>query len=124
MQPPEIKHILHAMLQLQGITRHYLLNKEEARAIEEMEDPFNLGVLEAVKHQYCVCLVHDSSWRIPTQSIVKRVNGELIFPPVAFPEVPAKNVVSSSPGMKVHEYLCKRVRVEGDEATLLIGFDL
>ena len=124
MQPSEIKHILHAMSQLQGITRYYLLNKEEARAIEEMEDPFNLGVLEAVKHQYCVCLVHDSSWRIPTQSIVKKINGEIIFPPVAFPEVPAKNVVSSSPGMRVHEYLCKRVRVEGDEATLLIGFDL
>lgn len=124
MSPPEIKHILHAMLQLQGITRYYLLNKEETRAIEEMEDKINLGVLEAVKHQYCVCLVHDSSWRIPTQSIVKKVNGEIIFPPVAFPEVPAKNVVSSSPGMKVHEFLCKRVRVEGDEATLLIGFDL
>ncbi|QQR92451.1 MAG: hypothetical protein IPJ89_04855 [Candidatus Iainarchaeum archaeon] len=124
MEPTEIKHIIHAMLQLQGITRYYLLNKEEARAIEEMEDPFNLGVLEAVKHQYCVCLVHDSSWRIPTQSIVKKINGEIVFPPVAFPEVPAKNVVSSSPGMKVHEYLCKRVRVEGDEATLLIGFDL
>lgn len=124
MSAPEIKHIIHAMMQLQGITRYYLLNKEEMQAISEMEDRQNWGVLDAVKHKYCVCLVHDSSWRIPTQSIVKKVNGEIIFPPVAFPEVPAKNVVSSSPGMKVHEFLCKRVPVSGDEATLLIGFDM
>lgn len=124
MDAPEIKHILHAMMQLQGITRSYVLNKTEARAIEEMEDRCNWGVLEAVKHQYCVCLVHDSTWRIPTQSIVKKIEGEIIFPPVAFPEIPAKNVVSSSPGVKVHTYLSQRVRIEGDEATLLIGFDL
>ena len=122
--PPEIKHILHRMMQLQGITRHYVLTKEDCAFVRENEDPNNLGVIEAVKHQYCVCLVHDSNWREPTQTIVRNANGKIVFPPVVFPEVPAKNVVSSSPGLKVHEFLCKKVEVHGDEATLLIGFDL
>ncbi len=124
MEPTEIKHIIYRLLQLQGITRQYVLTKEDSLHIQSIEDPHNLGVMEAVKHQYCVCLVHDSTWREPTQTIVHNSNGKIVFPPVVFPEVPAKNVVSSSPGINVHAYLCKKVEVRGDEATLLIGFDL
>lgn len=123
-EPKEIKHILHQLSLLQGITRHYLLTHDEKDFVSQNEDPKNVGVLEAARRQFCVCLVHDSSWREPTQTIVRKENGEIIFPPVVFPEVPAKNVVSSSPGIRVHEWLTKKVRVEGDEATLLIGFDL
>lgn len=119
-----IKHILHQLEKLQGITRYYVLQPDDQAFVSREEDENNLGVHEAVKRKYCVCLVHDSSWREPTQTIVKKENGEIVFPPVVFPEVPAKNVVSSSPGLTVHTYLSKKVRVEGDEATLLIGFDL
>ena len=119
-----IKHILHQLGKLQGITRYYVLTPDDQSFVKGEEDENNLGVHEAVKRKYCVCLVHDSSWREPTQTIVKKENGEVVFPPVVFPEVPAKNVVSSSPGLAVHTYLAKKVRVEGDEATLLIGFDL
>ncbi|MEK6970931.1 MAG: hypothetical protein AABW68_04570 [archaeon] len=119
-----IKHILYQLDQLQGITRHYVLTPEDIRFIQENEDENNQGVREAVKRDYCVCLVHDSRWREPVQTIVKKEDGEIIFPPVVFPEVPAKNVVSSSPGIETHTYLAQKVRVEGDEATLLIGFDL
>lgn len=122
--PKSIKHILHGLSHLQGITRYYLLTDEEKYHVSQHEDPNNLGVLEAAKRQFCVCLVHDSTWREPTQTIVKKQNGEIVFPPVMFPEVPAKHVVSSSPGLEVHSWLAKKVRVEGDEATLLIGFDL
>lgn len=123
-EPREIKHIIHQLSLLQGITRHYLLDADDKIFVTRHEDENNLGVLEAVRRHYCVCLVHDSSWREPTQTIVRKENGEVIFPPVVFPEVPAKNVVSSSPGLAVHTWLAKKVRVEGDEATLLIGFDL
>lgn len=123
-EPKEIKHILHRLQLLQGITRIYLLSSEEKKFISINEDENNLGVREAVKRTYCVCAVHDSTWREPAQSIVRQENGEIFFPPVVFPEVPAKHVVSSSPGLNVHDYLAKRVRIEGDEATLLIGFDL
>lgn len=119
-----IKHILHQLEKLKGITRYYVLTTDDHAYVALKEDENNLGVLEAVKRTYCVCLVHDSSWREPTQTIVKKENGEIVFPPVVFPEVPAKNVVSSSPGLAVHTYLSKKVRVQGDEATLLIGFDL
>ncbi len=122
--PREIKHILYLLDQLPGITRHYLLTPIEQKFVNDTESENNAGVHEAAKRMFCVCLVHDSSWREPTQTIVKKENGEIVFPPVVFPEVPAKNVVSSSPGLEVHEWLTKRVRVEGDEATLLIGFDL
>lgn len=123
-EPREIKHILHRIRQLQGITRLYLLNDEEKNYISLNEDEKNLGVHEAVKRQFCVCAVHDSTWREPAQTIVRQENGEIVFPPVVFPEVPARHVVSSSPGLSVHEYLSKKVRVESGEATLLIGFDL
>jgi hypothetical protein len=123
-EPKEIKHILHRIRQLQGITRTYVLSNEEKKHVAQHEDENNLGVHEAVKREYCVCAVHDSSWREPTQTIVKKENGEIVFPPVVFPEVPAHHVVSSSPGLEIHEYLAKRVRIEGEEATLLIGFDL
>lgn len=125
MEPPkEIKHILHQLSLLQGITRQYLLSNDEKAHVSAREEQTNLGVLEAAKRQYCVCLVHDSSWREPTQRIVKNEDGKVIFPPVVFPEVPAKHVVSSSPGLEIHQWLSKKVRIEGDEATLLIGFDL
>lgn len=122
--PKEVKHIIHQLDLLQGITRYYLLSPADQQYVLAHEDESNLGVHEAVRRKYCVCLVHDSTWREPTQRIVKEENGEIIFPPVVFPEVPARNVVSSSPGLEVHTWLSKKVRVEGDEATLLIGFDL
>jgi hypothetical protein len=122
--PSEIKHIVHRLSNLQGITRYYVLSKEDCRFVSKNEEKTNLGVLEAVKRSYIVCLVHDSSWRDPTQPIVKREDGKVIFPPVVFPEVAANNIVSSSPGVAVHNFLCKKIRVGGDEATLLIGFDL
>jgi hypothetical protein len=123
-EPKEIKHILHRIRLLQGITRIYVLDEAEKKFIAQQEDENNLGVREAVKRQFCVCAVHDSNWREPAQNIVKQEKGEIVFPPVVFPEVPAHNVVSSSPGLNVHDYLSKKVRIENDEATLLIGFDL
>lgn len=123
-EPREIKHILYRLAHLQGITRYYILTPADCAYITEHEDKTNLGVLEAVKRKYCVCLVHDSSWREPTQTIVRKENGQIVFPPVVFPEVAAKNVVSSSPGLDVHTYLTQRVKIIEDEATLLIGFDL
>ena len=108
--PREVKHIIHQLSLLQGITRYYLLSTDEKKHVKEKEDENNL--------------VHNSQWREPTQNIVKKENGETVFPPVVFPEVPAHHVVSSSPGLEIHEWLAKKVRVEGDEATLLIGFDL
>ncbi|MDP2666255.1 MAG: hypothetical protein Q8P05_02025 [Candidatus Diapherotrites archaeon] len=120
----EIKHILYQLSCLQGITRYFVLTPEDCAYVREHEDATNLGVLEAVGRKYCVCVIHDSTWREPTQKIVHQGNGEIIFPPVVFPEVPAKNVVSSSPGLGVHDYLCQHIKVIGDEATLLIGFDI
>ncbi|MEK6902967.1 MAG: hypothetical protein AABX02_05275, partial [archaeon] len=98
--PREIKHILYLLDQLPGITRHYLLTPIEQKFVHDRENENNVGVREATKRMFCVCLVHDSSWREPTQTIVRKENGEIVFPPVVFPEVPAKNVVSSSAGIQ------------------------
>ncbi len=123
-EPKEIKHIIRRISELPGITRWYVLSADDKKYVNEKEDENNLGVREAVKRKYCVCAVHDSNWREPTQNIVRQEKGEIVFPPVVFPEVPAHNVVSSSPGIEIHDYLAKKIRVETDEATLLIGFDL
>ena len=119
-----IKHVLHALSQVQGLTAFYILTLEDKHEVQRMEPLSNAGVHEALKRQYVVCCTHNENLREPTQVIVKRKAGEVYFPPVSFPEVPAKNVVSSSPSDKAHDYLCNKMTVKPLEATLLIGFDI
>ncbi|MBI4043529.1 MAG: hypothetical protein HY393_01830 [Candidatus Diapherotrites archaeon] len=119
-----IKHVIHALSQVQGLNSFYVLTEEDKKQVERMEPPLNAGVHEALKRQYVVCCTHDETFREPTQVIVKQKAGEAYFPPVSFPEVPAKNVVSSSPSEHAHEYLCEKMVVKPLEATLLIGFDI
>ena len=78
--------------------------------------------MDALKRPYTIVLTHDSSFRQPAGPIVV----DNAFPPVPFPEVKAKSVVSSSPSKKVHKYLIDKfnLSLNKEEATLLIGFEL
>ena len=122
--PVEIRHIVNRLEQIQGLTSFYLLNSEDRKTISEIEPENNLGVHECLKKQFVLCCTHDSNFREATQKIVVKMHGEKILPPISFPEVPARNVVSSSPGIKSHLYLAEKVHCKKGNATLLIGFDL
>ncbi len=107
---------------VKGIANIGILNKKDKKAIKLLEESRNTGVLEAIKKPCTIVLTHDSSFRQPACPIV--VNNA--FPPVPFPEIKAKSVVSSSPSKKVHNYLADRFKLNlnNNEATLLIGFEL
>ena len=117
-----IKKIMDDLVLVKGLANIYILNKKDKKAIKMLEESRNIGVLEAIKKPCTLVLTHDSSFRQPTCPIVANDS----FPPVPFPEVKAKSVVSSSPGKKVHNYLVDRFKLNLDnkEATLLIGFKL
>lgn len=122
--PIEIKHIINRLQHIQGLTSFYLLDDNDRKAVSELESSNNLGVFEALNRKFIVCCCHDSNFREATQRIVVMEDGKKILPPVSFPEVPAKEVVSSSPGIKSHLYLAEKVHPKKGEATLLIGFNL
>ena len=120
-----IANIIENLKKVKGLDNIILLNKKDFEFIKNNEEPRNLGVFECLKRKYVVVLTHDPSFREPEDKIVRIKDKKLIFPAVQFSEVKAKDVVSSSPGKKVHDYLVKRFNLRlKDDATLLIGFDL
>ena len=123
MSPQEIFRQLQTVKGLKPLT--YLEDKHK-KFVESHEQKNNLGVFDALKRQHTLLLVHDSSFRDPAGPIVQKYISGVIFPSVPFPEVEAKNVISSSPSREVHEKLLKQLHlsVTPQEATLLIGFDL
>lgn len=121
----ELEKIIRGLNKVHGLGNINILNKTQIEFIKYNEDKNNEGVFECLKRKYVLCVTHDSDFRDPEEVIVAKKKDKLIFPPVKFSEVKAKNVVSSSPGKKIHKYLTKEFKLKlNDEATLLIGFDL
>lgn len=118
----DITKIIYDLRQVNGLANFNLLSDKDRFSIIALEDSRNIGVLESVKRQHTLLLTHNSSFRDPVCPIV--TNG--MFPPIPFPEVNAKSVVSSSPGIKVHNYLVNKFKMNlsHEDATLLVGFDL
>jgi hypothetical protein len=70
-------------------------------------------------------VVHDSSFRDADSNIVLKRWKKILFPWISFHEVKQKNTVSSSPCLKVHNYLKpKFINTNKNDATILIWFDL
>ena len=117
--------IKNSLRDVKGLNFLTFLCEEQKNFIRIFEETNNKGVLEALKREYVVLLSHDSSFRYPAEEIVIRTDGEVIFPPVPFPEIKAKNVVSSSPSRMVHNGLLAQLNLSlnPEEATLIIGFD-
>ncbi len=120
------QEIFRQLQTVKGLRPLAYLQDEHKKFIELHEQKNNIGVLDSLKRKFTLLLAHDSSFRSPVTPIVQEYASEIFFPGVAFPEVKAKNVVSSSPSKKVHKLLAKEfnLSLEKDEATLLIGFDL
>ena len=109
---------------LQGIKDVYRLIKKDRDYIKTHEEIRNLGTFECLKRDYIFLVTHDSSFKDPEEPIVRIVKESIVFPAVKFSDINAKNVISASPGTKIHKYLVKRFNLKlKDEATLLIGLN-
>ena len=111
---------------VKGLYKPIIINDMLKKEIRLMEKRNNLGVMECLNRSFCLFVLHDSDFREPISKIVVNDNGRVIFPAVGFPEVQGMNVVSSSPSLKVHKFLSKKLglNLKEEEASLLLGFDL
>jgi hypothetical protein len=120
-----IKRVRRELVTIPGIKEAEVLSDEDRRFIFENEEDRNHGVYECVRRKIVFAATHDARLRAADAPIVLRLGSKTVFPPVSFHELREKNVVSSSPGVRVHEYLVKKFQqVDEYDATLLIGFDL
>ncbi len=120
-----MEKVLQKLKQVKGLSNFNLLHDSHKKKILELEESRNHGVKECLSRQFTLLLTHDSSFRPPASSEVIEKGSSILFPPVPFPEVEAKDVVSSSPSKTVHDFLVKEFNLKlKDEATLLIGFNL
>ena len=120
---------IQTLKQLKGLSNINILENEDREKIAKLEKPNNLGVLACLKRKLVLCAVHNSNFRGPAGDIVFETEDGVVFPAVPFPELEnsgRKNVMSSSPSEKAHDFLAKKYNINtaNGEATLLIGFDI
>ncbi len=113
------------LLNIRWIKELIEINNEDRKYIFENEEDKNHWVYETVRKQVAFCITHDSNFRAPDSSIVLKLWEKVIFPAVSFHELSIPSAVSSSPWIKVHDYLSPKFKnLDQYDATLLIGFDL
>jgi hypothetical protein len=117
--------IVEKMREVRGLKPIAFLSEEHKKLVENVEESNNDGVLKSLKREHTLLLTHDASFREPIGEIVSFEEGNLRFHGIAFPEVDADNVVSSSPSLKVHNTLIDELEfcLNPDDATLLLCCD-
>lgn len=116
---------IKVLLSIKWIKEVIALSEIDRQFIFEHEEDRNHWIYETLKRDVVLCFTHDDAFRDADAPIVLNRWSKVIFPPVSFHEVEEKNVVSSSPGLEVHNYLCKYFKnLDKDDATVLVWFDL
>ncbi len=93
------------LLKIQGMKEVVELTDADRRYIFEHEEERNHGVYECLRRQVLFAVTHDSTLRQPDEAIVMQAGEKVVFPVIDFYEIQRKKVSSSSPGLKIHEYL-------------------
>lgn len=113
------------LLSIQWIKEVVLLSDKDKVYIFENEEDRNHWVYESLRKKVLFAITHDSTFRNPDEAIVYQKWEKVIFPTVKFHEIKRNWVISSSPWMKVHEYLKQKFQnMDEYDATILVGFDL
>ncbi len=143
--------VLERLKRVRGIgDEFYILSEAEKRdllLIECRQDVFNAGVVSALSRVVSIVFSHNSEFRDPGFPIVLFVEGNeivgemtdsgkkfygepkqtrYILPPIPFPEAEVDgivNVVSASPSREGHEYIKRKIKIKGNDASLILGFD-
>ena len=109
---------LAKLSKIPGLGNFHFLDRKDIIKIKELEEARNTGVFDVLEKNNVLMMTHTSEFRPPSAPIV--VNNE--FPAIKFPEI--EGAISSSPGIKVHNYLIERFSlVLTDEATLIVGWN-
>jgi len=104
------------VIQLTDTDRKYIFDNEEDR---------NHWVYECLRRQVLFTATHDDTLRDPDEAIVMKSWEKVVFPVVDFHEIQRLKVSSSSPGLKVHDYLEPKFQdFDEHDATLIIWFDM
>lgn len=122
----DFQNIISELKSTTGLTNVIELTNLDKLEFRILEDSNNFGVRFALERKHTLVVVHNSEFRPPLGAMVLHKNGELIFPPLPFPEVGALSVISSSPSVILHKHIVNRfnLNLEAEEATLIIGFDI
>lgn len=96
------------LLNIKGIKEVIEITDTDRRYIFENEEDKNHGVYETLRRQIVFAVTHDSTFREPDEAIVMQAGEKVVFPVIEFHEIKRKKVSSSSPGMKIHEYLAPK----------------
>lgn len=118
-----LKDVQQTLMVLKGIKEVTMITEDDKDVIWNMEEERNIGVFQTLMRRYVIVVTHDTSWRPAASDIVVKRGERVVFPPVSFPEVKEKDAISSSPGRNVHQYLSSKIRIEPNDATILIGFN-
>lgn len=120
-----INKVKKELLSINWIKEVKLLTNDDKKYIFENEEDRNHWVYECIKRQITFVMTHDSNFRNALEPIVLKLWNKVIFPPVSFTEISEKNTISSSPWLKVHNYLTTKLNnVWEMDATLLLWFDI
>lgn len=115
----------NVLLEIKWIKEVVQITDWDRRYIFEHEEDRNHGVYECLRRQVVFAATHDSIFREPDEAIVMKAWKKVVFPVIEFHEIKRKKVSSSSPGLKIHQYLEDKFENLWDyDATLLIWFDI
>ena len=113
------------LLNIQWVKEVVLLNDKDRGYIFKNEEDINHWVYECLRKKVLFIVTHDSSFRNPDEAIVLQKWKKTIFPTVKFHEIKRDWVLSSSPWIKVHNYLGSKFKnIDEFDATILIWFDI
>lgn len=117
------KHVAQILHSLKGIKEVRILHAEEKDHLWQHEELRNIGVFETLMRRHTIVFTHDSTWRPAVGDLVLKRGERIIFPGLPFPEVKEPSTISASPGKDMHDYLSTKVKVESNDATVLVGFN-
>jgi hypothetical protein len=106
---------VRSVVVLSDDARDYLISHEEER---------NIWVHQVLQRKHILILLHDASFRSAHGSLTAHKDSGVVFPPIPFPEVEWRGVISASPGVICHEYLLQFFPYrESLDATVIVGWD-
>ena len=115
----------NVLLQIQWIKEVVLLGNKDRTYIFDNEEERNHGVFECLRKKVLFAITHDSTFRKPDENIVLKKWEKVIFPTVKFHEIERNWVISSSPWIKVDNYLKNKFQnLVEDDASILVWFDI
>lgn len=113
------------LLSIKWIKEVVLLEDKDRKYIFENEEDRNHWVYACISKKITFCITHNSEFRSADSPIVFKSWEKVIFPAVWFHEVWNSTTVSSSPGLKIHNYLSEKFNnMENNDATVLVWFDI